>query len=65
MVYKIALEEHFLPPGFEGYWRSTVGNIDPKHAAKLLAALTDFGGARLVSMDEAGIAHMVELLPVP
>jgi 2,3-dihydroxybenzoate decarboxylase len=59
MVRKIALEEHFLPPGFEGYWRSTVGHIDPKHAAKLLAALTDFGEPRLKSMDEAGIARAV------
>src|ERR1700733_9416310 len=59
MVRKIALEEHFLPPGFEGYWRSTVGHIDPKRAGKLLAALTDFGEARLKSMDEAGIARAV------
>jgi 2,3-dihydroxybenzoate decarboxylase len=59
MVKKIALEEHFLPPSFEDYWRPTVAGVDPKHAAKLLAALTDFGEARLASMDEAGIAHSV------
>jgi hypothetical protein len=59
MVHKIALEEHFLPPGFEDYWRPTVRHIDPKHATKLLAALTDFGEARLSSMDEAGIARAV------
>ncbi|HEX3503117.1 MAG TPA: amidohydrolase family protein [Xanthobacteraceae bacterium] len=65
MVDKIALEEHFLAPGFEGYWRSTVGNVDPKHAAKLLAALTDFGEARLASMDEAGITRSVLSLAGP
>ncbi|MGB7175832.1 MAG: amidohydrolase family protein, partial [Xanthobacteraceae bacterium] len=64
-MHKIALEEHFLPPGFEDYWRSTVGHVDPKHAAKLLAALTDFGEARLASMDGAGIARSVLSLAGP
>ena len=59
MVQKIALEEHFLAPGHETYWRTTVGNVDPKHAANLLARLTDFGEVRLKSMDEAGIARSV------
>ena len=59
MVQKIALEEHFLAPGHESYWRTTVGNVDPKHAANLLARLTDFGEMRLKSMDEAGIARAV------
>jgi 2,3-dihydroxybenzoate decarboxylase len=59
MVKKIALEEHFLPPSFETYWRPTVAGVDPNHAAKLFAALTDFGEARLQSMDEAGIARSV------
>ena len=30
MVKKIALEEHFLCPGFEDYWKPTVGNVDPR-----------------------------------
>ena len=59
MVQKIALEEHFLAPGHETYWRTTVGNVDPKHAANLLARLTDFGETRLQSMDQAGIARSV------
>jgi 2,3-dihydroxybenzoate decarboxylase len=59
MVRKIALEEHFLAPGYEGYWRTTVGNVDPKHAAHLLARLTDFGDNRLAAMDQAGIARAV------
>ena len=29
MVRKIALEEHFLCPGFEDYWKPTVGDVDP------------------------------------
>jgi 2,3-dihydroxybenzoate decarboxylase len=59
MVQKIALEEHFLAPGYEGYWRATVGNVDPKHAANLLGRLTDFGEQRLASMDGAGISRAV------
>jgi 2,3-dihydroxybenzoate decarboxylase len=59
MVQKIALEEHFLAPGYEGYWRATVGNVDPKHAANLLTRLTDFGEQRLASMDGAGISRAV------
>jgi 2,3-dihydroxybenzoate decarboxylase len=59
MVQKIALEEHFLAPGHETYWRTTVGNVDPQHAANLLARLTDFGEQRLQSMDQAGIARSV------
>jgi 2,3-dihydroxybenzoate decarboxylase len=59
MVKKIALEEHFLPPSFESYWRPTVAGVDPNHAAKIFAALTDFGEARLKSMDEAGIVRSV------
>jgi 2,3-dihydroxybenzoate decarboxylase len=59
MVRKIALEEHFLAPGYEDYWRPTIGNVEPKHAANLLSRLTDFGEMRLQSMDRAGIAKSV------
>jgi 2,3-dihydroxybenzoate decarboxylase len=59
MVRKIALEEHFLSPGFEDYWRPTVGGVDPKVAKSLLARLTDFGEMRLEAMDRAGIARSV------
>ena len=54
MVKKIALEEHFLCPGFEDYWRSTVGNVDPKILSQVVARLSDFGEQRLTSMDGAG-----------
>jgi 2,3-dihydroxybenzoate decarboxylase len=59
MVRKIALEEHFLSPGFEDYWGPTVKGVEPKHAANLLARLTDFGAMRLEAMDQAGIARSV------
>jgi 2,3-dihydroxybenzoate decarboxylase len=57
MVKKIALEEHFLCPGFEDYWKPTVGNVDPKILGQVLARLTDFGEMRLSVMDKAGIAR--------
>ena len=59
MIRKIALEEHFLCPGFHGYWRATVCSIDPTVASGLLARLTDFGEMRLETMDRAGIARSV------
>jgi 2,3-dihydroxybenzoate decarboxylase len=59
MVKKIALEEHFLAPGFEGYWASTVGDVDPNILKQVAARLTDFGEQRLAAMDSAGIARAV------
>jgi 2,3-dihydroxybenzoate decarboxylase len=59
MVRKIALEEHFLCPGFEEYWRGTIATIDPNIAAKLLTRLSDFGDIRLEAMDRAGITRAV------
>jgi len=65
MVKKIALEEHFLSPGIDDYWRPTVQNVDPKVAESLLARLTDFGELRLAAMDEAGIARAVLAISGP
>jgi 2,3-dihydroxybenzoate decarboxylase len=59
MVTKIALEEHFLCPGFEGYWNSTVADLDPKILAHVAARLSDFGEVRLKAMHDAGIARAV------
>jgi 2,3-dihydroxybenzoate decarboxylase len=59
MVRKIALEEHFLCPGFEDYWKSTVADVDPKILGGVLARLTDFGNHRLEAMDLAGIERAV------
>jgi len=65
MVRKIALEEHFLCPGFEDYWKTTVGDVDPKIYGQVQARLTDFGEQRLTSMDKAGIARSVLSLAGP
>lgn len=59
MVAKIALEEHFLCPGLEDYWNSTVEDVPPEVRTRLLARLSDFGDMRLETMDKAGIARAV------
>jgi len=59
MKNKIALEEHFLCPGFEDYWSSTVADVDPAFLKQVAARLTDFGELRLEAMDRAGIARAV------
>src|ERR671916_377112 len=59
MVGKIALEEHFLCPGFEDYWKATVADVDPAILSKVVARLSDFGELRLSSMDGAGIERAV------
>jgi 2,3-dihydroxybenzoate decarboxylase len=65
MVNKIALEEHFLCPGFETYWKTTVGNVDPAILGQVVARLTDFGEMRLAAMDGAGITRSVLSLAGP
>jgi 2,3-dihydroxybenzoate decarboxylase len=65
MVRKIALEEHFLSPGYEDYWKPTVAGVDPKLADNLFARLTDFGEMRLKAMDDAGIARSVLAIAGP
>jgi len=59
MVKKIALEEHFLCPEVESYWKATVEDVPPPIVEKIVARLTDFGDLRLATMDRAGIAHSV------
>jgi 2,3-dihydroxybenzoate decarboxylase len=62
---KIALEEHFLCPGFEDYWRTTVGDVDPAILTQVIARLSDFGEQRLAAMDRAGITRSVLSLSGP
>jgi 2,3-dihydroxybenzoate decarboxylase len=62
---KIALEEHFLCPGFEDYWAPTVADIDPAIFDRLRAKLVDFGSMRLDAMDQAGIERSVLSLTSP
>jgi 2,3-dihydroxybenzoate decarboxylase len=58
-VRKIALEEHFLAPGFEEYWLKTVEDVDPSLLGAVLSRLNDFGELRLEAMDKAGIGRSV------
>src|SRR3954470_16952829 len=55
MVKKIALEEHFLCPGFIEYWNPPVAEMPAAKRQRLLDLNTDFGEVRLASMDKAGI----------
>lgn len=64
-VRKIALEEHFLAPGFEEYWLKTVEDVDPKLYGQVLSRLKDFGELRLAAMDKAGIERSVLSLAGP
>jgi 2,3-dihydroxybenzoate decarboxylase len=65
MVKKIALEEHFLCPGFLEYWNPTVAEMPAAKREHLLSLNTDFGEQRLASMDRAGIARAVLALAGP
>ena len=65
MVKKIALEEHFMCPGLEDYWKATVADVDPAILGKLTGRLSDFGEQRLASMDAAGIVRAVLSLSGP
>jgi 2,3-dihydroxybenzoate decarboxylase len=65
MVTKIALEEHFLSPGFEDYWQTTTEGIDPAIYKTVVARLSDFGDSRLEVMDRGGIARSVLAISGP
>jgi 2,3-dihydroxybenzoate decarboxylase len=59
MIKKIALEEHFLSPGFEDYWATTAGEITPDIYRQAVARLSEFGDMRLAVMDRGGIERSV------
>lgn len=65
MVGKIALEEHFLCPGFETYWAATVSGVAPDALKRITARLSDFGDQRIEAMNNAGIAKAVLSLAGP
>jgi 2,3-dihydroxybenzoate decarboxylase len=65
MVKKIALEEHFMCPAFEDYWKTTVGDVDPAIYGLVVARLSDFGDQRLEAMDRGGITRAVLSLAGP
>jgi len=62
---KIALEEHFMCPGFEEYWLGTIADVDPAIVDLLTKRLNDFGELRLGAMDRAGISRAVLSLAGP
>jgi 2,3-dihydroxybenzoate decarboxylase len=59
MVKKIALEEHFMCPGFVDYWNPTAADLPSAKREQALARLSDFGETRLSAMDRAGITRAV------
>jgi len=65
MVKKIALEEHFMCPEFEDYWKPTVGDVDPAIYRRVVGRLSDFGDQRLEAMDRTGIVRAVLSLAGP
>jgi len=65
MVKKIALEEHFIDPATEAYWRPTMVDVAPAKTTQLYGALTDFGEQRLAMMDKTGIARAVLAIAGP
>lgn len=54
-IRKIALEEHYMAPGFERYSKGFLQHIAPAVQAELSRRLTDFDALRLAEMDQAGI----------
>jgi len=56
---KIALEEHFISPGLEEYWRPTMADVPGKILRTIHSRLTNFGELRLRDMDAAGITMAV------
>jgi 2,3-dihydroxybenzoate decarboxylase len=62
---KIALEEHFIAPGFEEYCEPTVADLDRAVYDRILARLKDFGDLRIEAMDSAGIERSVLSVTTP
>lgn len=62
---KIALEEHFMAPGFIDYFNKTSINISPELFGLALNSLQDFGEKRLSSMDRNNIEKSILSLAGP
>jgi 2,3-dihydroxybenzoate decarboxylase len=62
---KIALEEHFIAPGFEEYCEPTVADLDRAVYDQILTRLRDFGDRRLEAMDSAGVERSVLSVTTP
>ncbi len=64
-IRKIALEEHFMAPGFESYSKAFSQHIDAAVYEELALRLADFDELRLAEMDRAGIDVVVLSQTVP
>lgn len=58
-IRKIALEEHFMTPGFEMYSKAFIQHIPADQQKVLKEKLGDFDEIRLAEMDRAGIDYVV------
>ncbi|MDB5623143.1 MAG: h16 [Devosia sp.] len=59
MHRKIALEEHFMTPGFEAMSASFTSLMDQAAQDRLAAQLADFDDERIRRMERAGIERMI------
>lgn len=59
MTKKIALEEHFMTPGFEGYSKPFTSLMSKSQLNELGKKLSDFDGERLAVMDQYDIEKMI------
>jgi 2,3-dihydroxybenzoate decarboxylase len=62
---KIALEEHFVIPGFHDYLATSMPAVTPEAYDRLVALLSDFGDQRLTAMEAAGLDVAVLSLSGP
>jgi len=58
-IKKIALEEHFMAPGFEAYSQAFMRHIPQARRDKLASQLADIDRLRLAEMDAANIDYVV------
>lgn len=58
-IRKVALEEHFMAPGFQRYSKSFIQHMDSAAAGQLNRRLDDIGELRLAEMDRCGIDLVV------
>jgi 2,3-dihydroxybenzoate decarboxylase len=59
MTSKIALEEHFMTPGFEGYSKPFTSLMSDIQLKELGRKLSDFDGARIEAMNRFDIELMI------
>src|SRR4029079_8488258 len=65
MVKKIALEEHFLDPATEPYWRPTMVDVAPAKTAHVYAGLTGWCAQRMKMRGQHVIARAILAIAGP